>query len=378
MATKITIETPASTPEGVETQASSVDHMVEQDSYEFNPADIGMDIAEGELSEANLTGIDDETTEETETETQDTAESEETSETETEETKEETKSSTEEKEEEKPADSESSEDTKTPPKGFVPLGALHEAREANKDLRASNRVLMARLESIEKQLSNPKKEEPEETFKVLSKAEYNELAEDNPSEAMKYLMDLKEFEDRQKERKETETLQKTTREQIEDVVAEVTSLMEAELPGISDENSDLYKGLIEFAPEIGFEQDMFYLTNPATQVILPGETEPLLLGDQALSMLKLLNNSRTKLAEAESKVPDEAELRKTIEAELRPVIQKELLEKIKEGGTEEFRSTTNIPRTEDEEMTSLRGKTLTENQMAKLSDKELEAYLAGE
>ena len=106
--------------------------------------------------------------------------------------------------------------------------------------------------------------------------------------------------------KKTEDLTERNR-----IFTEANQQMEEAVPGIFDDKSDASDKLVEFAKDVGFTSDMFYLTNPETQVILPGAKKPVYLGTQAATMLKTLAKARDK---ASSTINEDA-LRETIRKE---------------------------------------------------------------
>jgi len=155
--------------------------------------------------------------------------------------------------------------------------------------------------------------------------------------------------------------------------------MEEFVPGLFDEGSKASEELAAFANDLGFTDDMYYLTNPQTQIILPGETEPLLLGEQAASIIQTLATARTRINDLKETTVDKDKLReeitKEVEANLRKTIEGELLAKFKTGSDESaFRSLTSVPSSETPEFA---GKVLTEAELARLPETEQELYLAG-
>ena len=104
---------------------------------------------------------------------------------------------------------------------------------------------------------------------------------------------------------------------------------------------------------------MFYLTNPATKIILPGETEPLLLGEQAAHMIKFL-------ATVKGLKPDTDSIRQQLESEI--------LAKLKKPGS--YVPLDAIPSAKDSQPV-IPGKILSDAEYAKLSPAEQEAYLSG-
>ena len=279
------------------------------------------------------------------------------------------------------------EKSQTPPKGYVPLKAVQEVRGENKYLKDRIKELEANPpkpapvdEPAKKESALPK------DFKVLSDNDYANLVDDDPKDALMYMKNLGIHQEEKRQaaadeqqkswdarelaanQKETQKIFDATSEKMEELV-----------PGIFDKESPAAKELSDFALELGFTDDMYYLTNPETRIILPGETEPLLLGEQAASIVQTLTTARTKLNESKEKAVDEVKLRedikKEVEIELRESIGAEFLAKFKKSSSEEeFRSLDSVPSTETAEFGD---KVLSMNELNKLSEKEQEAYLAG-
>ncbi len=328
------------------------------------------------VSDLDLQGTPDESSEETTDETE-TSETEETVETEeTEETEEETKKESEDTsetdtKEEKSGDTSSSSESETDEVSttkMVPLEALHESRNTIKYLKEQIQILTT---SDHAPKQEDKKLEPTAAaFNILSEEEFTTLAEDNPVEAMKYNMQLMQHQNAVNEQKDEARQAENNSELMTQIVNESLSAMEEVLPDIFNENSDVQSDLVKYAESVGFTDDMFYLTNPQTQIILPGETEPLLLGDQAVSILKVLTTSRANMKDAKTEVDVKA-----IEAKIRKDVEAELVAKFKSSGADAFKSVKQIPKTD--EQAEFGDKVLTDAQFAKLSDKDQEAYLAG-
>ena len=303
--------------------------------------------------------------------------------------------------ESKPASSESkagddakksdTDDSQKPPKGYVPLEALHEVRETNKYLKDRIKELQSKQDTRPapkdtKSEPEPKKSVLPEDFRVLSDKEFTELADEDPKEALLYMKNLgvhqeeqrqAQLEEQQKQWKERDDRENQAKMQT--IFDETSRKMEEFVPGLFDEESTAGKELAEFANTLGFTDDMYYLTNPQTQIILPGETEPLLLGEQAASIIQTLASARSQITDLKEKTVDETKLReeitKEVEAKLRKDIEAEFLAKFKTGPDEAaFRSLTSVPSSETPEFT---GKVLTEAEFARLPEAEQELYLAG-
>lgn len=276
-------------------------------------------------------------------------------------------------EEPEPEEKETAEEKKTeplppkaeaPPKGFVPTKAIQEAREENRYLKEQIKALQEKVDAIA-QNKESKVEETEEEFKVLSKLELIELAEESPQEAIAYMLELQNYKEQQAEKQQSEKQRAEAHEQAKILFKETADLMEQAVPGIFDEKSDTQTKLVEFAESLGFTEDLFFLTNPETMIVLPGETTPRYLGKQAAGVLKFIAGLKDKVA-----VDSEAIVKK-----LRSEIENEVLKKVKSSG-KSFKSLNDITTSESDAPKAKR--TLSEAELMKLSDKELQAYLSGE
>jgi hypothetical protein len=279
----------------------------------------------------------------------------------------------EEKPVEKPADTPPAK-AEAPPKGFVPTAAIREVREENRALKERLRALELKVAGPEAEPVTAKIPEVRADFKVLSTAEFREMSEESPRDALVYMAELRDYETAQRMTKEAEAAKVARETEVDGLFRESVKLMEEAVPDLFTEGSTSQQELAEFAETIGFTKDMFYLTNPETMIILPGETEPVYLGTQAASFIKMLADLRAKKPGDVSAV-DQTALRKTIEAELRATIEAELLTKIKSGGKPAFRSMSDIP-SSDSDVPSV-NKELTEAQFAKLTPAQQKAYLSG-
>jgi len=253
------------------------------------------------------------------------------------------------------------------PKGFVPLAAVHEAR-------GEIRYLKEKLQDVQNQLA--RKAEPIQTetevaedFEVLTDDQFEELADDNPAQAIIYQRKLAAYEASKRAATEQARQQEEFAVEYEAVLNASAEAMEKVAPGIFDKDQPIQKELMDFAETIGFTEDMYYLTNPSTKIILPGETEPLLLGEQAASILGLLVNVKAKTAPQDTTA---------LETKLRTEITAELMKKFKTADPNTFRGINQVPKSDSEIPSgSFAGKVLTTDQLAKLTPAEYERYLAG-
>ena len=262
----------------------------------------------------------------------------------------------------------------TPPKGFVPTAAVREVREENRQLKERLRVLEAKvLEPPPVKTAQPIPEVRAD-FKVLTGPEFKELSEESPRDALVYMAELRDYEKAESIKADATRAQAQREVEVNNLFNESVKLMEEAVPDLFTEGSTAQQELAEFAETVGFTKDMFYLTNPETQVILPGESEPVYLGTQAASFVKMLADLRAK--PGSKGAVDEAALRKTIEADLRKTLEAEILNKIKTGKGTSFRSIGDIP-SSDSEVPGSKAP-LTEAQYARLTPAQQKAYLSGE
>jgi len=243
------------------------------------------------------------------------------------------------------------------PKGFVPTSALHE-------VRGENKYLKSQIAELTKQLNSGQPatvESPEDTFTVLTDEEFIALSDESPKEALLYMKHLNHHNEQKR-------VQETLTTQTQKLFDSVSKEMESVVPGLfsDDAVADEFR---TFAETVGFTEDLFYLTNPSTMVILPGETEPVLLGDQAAKLIRVL--ATVKQGQKPTEVPDLAK----IEANLRTKIETEILAKVKSGDT--FRSLSAMPNAQ-ETRPEFSDKVLSEAEFMKLSPKEQELYLSGQ
>ncbi|MCK9408273.1 MAG: hypothetical protein M0R68_03985 [Bacteroidetes bacterium] len=260
----------------------------------------------------------------------------------------------------------------TPPKGYVPTAAVHEAREEIRRLKERISAMEVKGADV-KPVTPPAVPDNVPTvrsdFKVLTKDEFIALSEESPRDALVYQSELMDFREAQRIAADKARQDEVAKVEVEELFEESAALMSAALPGIFDEGSTVQQELAQFADGIGFTKDLYYLTNPETQVILPGESKPLYLGRQAASIVAMLANLKNKgLPNAD------AAMRATVEAELRPKIEQEVLSKIKTAGVTGYKALSEIPTSAT---TTPESKILTEAEVAALDPKALEAYLSG-
>jgi len=271
------------------------------------------------------------------------------------------------------------------PEGHVPLAALHQARGEITRLKGELSAVRAqKSEPQSERLVTAKESEEFKDFSVVTKAKLAERFEDDPVGAAEYTDKLGKYYDF----KNRESRQKTLDEQsAKDQEAHEAALveeydrasgeMEEVLPGLFS-NDEVQEGITTFAESLGFGENLFFLTNPTTQVILPGGDTPVPLGARAAAMLRTLVTARTKLTE--SKPVDtkalETKIRVEVEKEIRGELEKEYLAKVKAHARgDKYTSLDDVPTADADR--ALSGKVLSENDISRLSPAALEEYLKG-
>lgn len=249
-----------------------------------------------------------------------------------------------------------------PPKGYVPLNALHESRAKERELRAEIEELKAQV--AVKKPDTDLKGEPEEEFQELTDEEYDELVEADPQEALRYSRKAERHKERQAE------VANQQKREVEMCGRVADRMIEIE-PDLFNPASDVGKKLTEFAAKNGLPGNYVeVLTDPRTKLTTAGgKTIP--LSDTASGMVELIVNSYRM-----NSASDPEGLRARITAEvtekLTKQITKDIMSKFKSGESN-FTSITDAPGGSDEPT----GKAivLTEAQLRKLSSKQREEYL---
>lgn len=271
-------------------------------------------------------------------------------------------------------DGQTGEEEAKPPKGYVPIQALHQER-------GQRQILSQQLQQLQQELSDLKagktgqegqtdQQQADEGFKVLSEQEFNELVEEDPVEAIKYDRKLRAHQERQKQQEAAANAEK------EAVERSVGMMVEA-VPGLYDQDSDVNEQLTNFAIENGFGDvdGLALVTDPKAKVIPPNGGEPRLLGETAANLVLMLNNLFQQRGKANG--PDQSKLEKEIEDRLRGEITKEVLGKMKtDTGAGEHKSIGDVPGESGQESTTNLNPT-TEADFARLSAEEERRLLGG-
>lgn len=258
------------------------------------------------------------------------------------------------------------------PKGLVKLEALHEVRGENKYLKEQIAKLTEAIAAKPTEPTSPPEPDPWDNFKELSEVDFKTLAEERPSDALLYVQNLNKYQQYQLKKAETQRSEEAYQEYLSTVYSNANRQMEEIVPGIFEPESEAATSFKNFALELGFNEDLFYLTNPSTQVILPGESKPVILGEQAAQLLKVLASART-MSQKQTVDPASVE---ALKASLRTEIETEILSKIKSNPTS-FKSLSSVP-TSNEDRPEFKGRILNDQEFSRLTEKEQELYLSGE
>ena len=257
-----------------------------------------------------------------------------------------------------------------PPLGYVPIAALHEERRKRKELAAKVDELLTRFsDSPEESDSDGGTADVDENFKVLTDEEFDALVEEDPQEAIRYQARLRQYEAKQRAQEEH-------RRRAEEIVrSSIGAVIEA-IPDYYNEDGKTARELAAFAAEHGFSGDMAdWMTDPRTLIIPPNAEPPMLLGEGAASLLKMIHALHEKSAKAN---PEKvrAELEEEITKEVTAKVTKELLEKFKKDPAGTFRDIGEIPGSGDDIPPAATG-LITEEQFARMSEEERRVLLGG-
>ena len=222
-------------------------------------------------------------------------------------------------------------------------------------------------------------------FESLSENKLTELFEEDQADGVKYLQKINRHQDFLRRQAEQKLLDSDASRELDIAALELQRVydgaadkMEKVAPGIFDDSA-VQEELVDFAETLGFHSDLFYLTNPETRIIPPGETEAVVLGDHAASVLGVLVNARTRMAEKSQAdlSAEKSTLKAELEKSLRSTIEAEVLAKFKtqqQSRSDEYTSVDDIPTSRDD---GFSGKVLTDAAYSKLSSADQERYLSG-
>lgn len=237
------------------------------------------------------------------------------------------------------------EDKGKPPKGYVPHQALAKERTAKKEERAGRLQAEERLAALEKENAALKANRQEgdkegvdsreaqfKDFKILSRDDFKALQEDDPIAAQDYLYNLNEYRSYQEEQKAAETAKQQSEQTQKAIIETAQEDMREAAPDlfledgtISGERED---ELIAFAEENGLDgYSLAVLTDPKTEITIPGDPNRYLLGSAAAGLLKMVVNTQKTLASI-----DPNALKATAKKEAESEVTREITSKITKSG----------------------------------------------
>lgn len=249
-----------------------------------------------------------------------------------------------------------------PPAGYVPLQALHEERGRRQQLAERVQQLEQYLQQQAQQPKPPAPQEaPKDEFKVLDEAEFDELVEEDPAEAIRYQA---RFAKHQAQQAERARIAQTEQQELQRAL----NRLETRIPGFYDPTAGVQAKLSDFAINLGFDPDaLAAITDPRTKIIPPGATQPIPLGERAVSVIEAIHKGYSQVANTK----DEKTLRASIEKELRDSITKEVTQQLLTKIKQQNPGYVSIGETPSGEATVPgQAQTLTEAQYAKLSPAE--------
>jgi len=133
----------------------------------------------------------------------------------------------------------------------------------------------------------------EEAFKVLSDEEFDELAEEDPVEAVKYERALNKHLGEQKAKKAEGEARQRQHYQDTLVVNQSFERMEKAVPGIHEEGNPINQELSQFAIDNGFDANYLQaMTAPGTLILPPGAKRAVLLGNGAAGLVEMIAKLR--------------------------------------------------------------------------------------
>lgn len=213
--------------------------------------------------------------------------------------------------------------------------ALHQERKANKQLRAQ-------LADLEAKASENKGESDEEAgefkdFKILTNKEYEDLLDEDPDEASKYLYKFNRYQEHQRKIEKGQLDKHKAQLAINELVNDGIEALEELVPGITTGKAqEVTEALTDFALKNGFDNEMLSaLTDPRTKLVTP-DGDYMILSDGAAHIVKAIKSA------FDASSINEEQIRKNVEAELTPIIearvQKALIEKLQKDPESGFRS----------------------------------------
>jgi len=280
---------------------------------------------------------------------------------------------------EEPADPKSSE--AVIPEGFIASEVHENVKIALRQERGRARELAGHISTLETRITELEavpleKEDPE--FEVLSDEDLNDLIEDDPEEANRYMAKLTLHERRTSAReakeKEAKSVQDKRDYEEQSAIDDGVDLMIETVPGIFDESKSVAKDLTDFAEAEGVDVGVLSaITDPATLFLSPSSDKVSVLGKGAAQLVKLIANAHQKAVGV-----DPVKLKETItaevEKELTAKVTKELLTKLKKNPNA-FKDIAEVAGKGD--APEVHEGLLSESEIAKMSPDQEEAYLSG-
>ena len=164
-------------------------------------------------------------------------------------------------------------------------GGFERGREDAQGERQGYPSIIERSQMADQQ-GTSEDETPDEfaDFEELTEDELDALIDDDPQEALRYQRKLDKY------KKAKATKDRAALSEIADINLAVDEI-EAMVPGIWEQDSDINKSLTQFAVDNGFDiNDLAVLTNPSTKIVPPGGKRPVVLGKGAASVIKMIHN----------------------------------------------------------------------------------------
>jgi hypothetical protein len=262
-----------------------------------------------------------------------------------------------------------------PPPGYVPQAALHQERQANKNLKAEVQRLSAELAKATTAPVEAKESDAFKDFKVLNDAEFEQLLEEDPDGATRYQYKFTKYRDHQSKVQARQMAEQNATRARTAMITEAAAHINEMLPGIHEGKNETVPALVDFAQSNGVHPEWLQLlTDPRTEVITH-DGKSLLLGNGAVQVVHLVKSAFEKV----SRTPNEAQIRSKIEAELRPKIEAELQQTLMsklQADPESFRSIDQIAGTGKKDSQPRMG-VPSESEWARMSPAEQERMLGG-
>lgn len=272
---------------------------------------------------------------------------------------------------------EKSQDQGKPPKGFVPHQALAEERHRRQKLGEQVASLTQQVADLQAKVAGKKSDDAVDSdFKVLSEEEFEQLAADDPVEAVKYDRKLRRYEEQRRVNQQVEV---ATKAAVTEGVARIREV----IPGVFDPESGVAKALTDFAAENGLDgQTLDLVTDPATRIEVKtkdGRKIMVPLGMGAAAVSEMIYKSYTAL-KSFNKEAAEKTLRETLQKEYdakletaKKELAAEIVKKIRTD-PDAYRDVTLIPGAAP---TPDKGGYVSEKQMRAMTPEQQRAFLGG-